>query len=668
MRAITSNPIAILVVTGATLLVAACGSSAGAGGGGGGIISGSPCNSATQQELCSGTLRMTCVAGTWQATEVCPAGQICLAHIGATPGTLVTACASIGFDAGTTDSAGSDAPVPDTASQDGIQAQDITAKNDVAAIEVSTGCTSAGDCDDGIPCTVDACPASGVCSHKPQNAACNDDDPCTQDLCQAGTGCSHAIATGACDDGDPCTTGDKCMGGQCGGMDMDCADGDDCTSDNCASGQCKHAPISGCGASSMATATLLTAGKPVNGTLDPTGKVDWYKFPGKKGQLVIVSLSTSQSQAGKAFEPTIIDTALSLYGPDSQPYAFNDDSGSDNDSTIWTVLPADGTYYAKVEECWTFIAESPGSGSTCGGTANKADAGYAIFFNVANPATDKSVVLDKELGDGAANPTPLAFEKTPDGKGYYQDIVYGMFKSVSDIDVFLVAVPLDTPVKDGRATLYVNGTPGGATGNGSSSDPGIAWVTTQAKPTTILAQVDLSAGSLSVPVAFGQAYLLFVQHPPGAAAANDFYVLLQSAGGSNPLEKNDTGNNVLAGAEALAPVKQNGSTNYFVAGDLLNNAQDVDHFAVAVPAGSSTVTAYCGAAVMGSGLQDLQLDILKTDGKAVAGGSGMEMGKQLALKDIAVPAGATKLVMRVAAGAQDAKVTGTYYECAFIFQ
>ena len=677
MRALTLNSTVLNALIGAVLLVAACSSGAGTGGGGGGggIVSGSPCNSATQQELCSGVLRMACVSGIWQATEVCPAGQMCLAHVGATPGTLVTVCTPI-YDAGSTDSQGqggndalvSDSVSGDTAMGDGVQAQDIAGKFDVTLLEVNTGCTSASDCDDGLPCTIDACPANGVCSHKPQNVLCDDDDPCTQDLCQTGSGCSHANAPGGCDDGDACTTGDKCAGGQCSGMDKDCDDGDDCTNDSCTSGLCKHAPVSGCGASSMATATLLTVGKQVTGTLDPTGKVAWYKFVGKKGQLVLVALSTSQAQAGNAFDPTIIDTTLSLYGPDQKAYAFNDDSGGDNDSTLWTVLPADGTYYAKVEECWTFIAESPGTGSTCGGEADKADTDYVIFFNVANSSTDKSVILDKELGDGAANPTPMTFQKTPDGKGYYQDIVYGMFKSISDIDVFLVTLPLDTAVKQGRATLYVTGTDGGVEGNGSSSDPGIAWVTTQAKPTTILAQVDLSTGDLTMPVTLGEAYLLFVQHPPGAAAAHDFYVLMQSAAGSNPVEKSEAGNDLLTGAETLTPTKQDGSTIYFVAGDLVNNAQDVDHFTVSVPSGTSTVAAYCGAAVMGSGLHDLQVDILKADGKALAGGSGKETGTQLALKDVAVPAGTTKLTMRVSAGSQDAKVTGAYYECAFVFK
>lgn len=53
-------------------------------------------------------------------------------------------------------------------------------------------CLAAADCDDGNPCTVDAC--------DPQTGAC-----------------SHQSVSGSCDDGNACTTGDSCMGGLCRG-------------------------------------------------------------------------------------------------------------------------------------------------------------------------------------------------------------------------------------------------------------------------------------------------------------------------------------------------------------------------------------------------------------------------------------------------------------------
>ncbi len=105
------------------------------------------------------------------------------------------------------------------------------------------------DCDDGNPCTVDACVAqTGVCAHTPVNGSvCNDGEPCTTaDRCVLGA-CVGGQAL-VCDDGNACTV-DTCVPGKgceftaiaAGG----CSDDDPCTADSCdpASG-CVHAPKS----------------------------------------------------------------------------------------------------------------------------------------------------------------------------------------------------------------------------------------------------------------------------------------------------------------------------------------------------------------------------------------------------------------------------------------
>ncbi|MCB9738944.1 MAG: hypothetical protein H6747_06730 [Deltaproteobacteria bacterium] len=100
------------------------------------------------------------------------------------------------------------------------------------------------NCDDGAPCTADACdPKTGACSHTPIAAGkpcddgdactlatacdakggclgeaknCSDNNPCTTDTCDSGTGtCNHAAHDEACDDGDACSLGDACVGGLC---------------------------------------------------------------------------------------------------------------------------------------------------------------------------------------------------------------------------------------------------------------------------------------------------------------------------------------------------------------------------------------------------------------------------------------------------------------------
>ncbi|MBM4345754.1 MAG: hypothetical protein FJ100_20465, partial [Deltaproteobacteria bacterium] len=102
--------------------------------------------------------------------------------------------------------------------------------------------TSGLNCDDNNPCTDDPCNATGGCEHKAvadgtacagANACitvgkcqsgkcagnvpvdCDDGNPCTADACDTKTGCKYANLAAACDDGDPCTSGDVCQNGAC---------------------------------------------------------------------------------------------------------------------------------------------------------------------------------------------------------------------------------------------------------------------------------------------------------------------------------------------------------------------------------------------------------------------------------------------------------------------
>ncbi len=75
--------------------------------------------------------------------------------------------------------------------------------------------------------------------------SCDDGDPCTIDACIAGAGaCDHkaAVASAPCDDGDACTSGDACGQGGCTGKAKDCSDSDVCSDDACdpLTGSCSH--------------------------------------------------------------------------------------------------------------------------------------------------------------------------------------------------------------------------------------------------------------------------------------------------------------------------------------------------------------------------------------------------------------------------------------------
>ncbi len=125
-------------------------------------------------------------------------------------------------------------------------------------------CTPADtlDCDDGNPCTDDACDPKIGCVHTANAIGCNDgnacttgdtckagsclggappdcDDsnPCTTDSCDTEAGCSYALNSAPCDDGKVCTINDKCDGGVCvGGAGLTCNDENPCTDDSCLEG------------------------------------------------------------------------------------------------------------------------------------------------------------------------------------------------------------------------------------------------------------------------------------------------------------------------------------------------------------------------------------------------------------------------------------------------
>ncbi len=123
------------------------------------------------------------------------------------------------------------------------------------ACDAATGCTttpiedaSGGDgggdgpgggdgdafpCDDGNACTTgDAC-ADGACVATGA-LSCPDDDPCTDSACDPATGCVTSEVDGPCSDDDVCTVGDACLAGQCAaGTPLDCDDGNPCTDDSC---------------------------------------------------------------------------------------------------------------------------------------------------------------------------------------------------------------------------------------------------------------------------------------------------------------------------------------------------------------------------------------------------------------------------------------------------
>lgn len=105
-------------------------------------------------------------------------------------------------------------------------------------------CSDVGTCelqdkDDGAECNDDnACTSTGACTTGKCVAGlpvqCDDGNPCTANACDSDVGCTAKSTQAACNDGNPCTTGDACAGGSCsGGGAKDCDDGNACTDDTC---------------------------------------------------------------------------------------------------------------------------------------------------------------------------------------------------------------------------------------------------------------------------------------------------------------------------------------------------------------------------------------------------------------------------------------------------
>lgn len=113
------------------------------------------------------------------------------------------------------------------------------------------GCThtpnNALTCSDGKACTTDSC-SGGNCVGTPVNAACDDLNVCTTDVCSPasaganGAGCVYTNNTNTCTDPAACTQNDKCVNGVCVGTPNNtlCDDANNCTADTCTASGCQN--------------------------------------------------------------------------------------------------------------------------------------------------------------------------------------------------------------------------------------------------------------------------------------------------------------------------------------------------------------------------------------------------------------------------------------------
>ena len=406
----------------------------------------------------------------------------------------------------------------------------------------------------------------------------------------------------------------------------------------------------------------------VESDLGFTGDADFYKFTGTAGQAIqFVVFAQELVNPPKTFDPAYIDTIITLYNAQMEQIAFNDDPipQTQNDSQLTTVLPTDGEYFLKINECWSNY-------DTCAGTEDKQFTDYALAAFNLDPE-DLGTVADVE---GSETPIDYAVNTTAGSSGYYATTVYGMFDTDTDVDVFPFTVPSDIVIASGRTTAYVEATLTGSDANGATVPQGKIrdrgcgrgrhasrprstarrWIRSRASPSACRWSSTTSTRcSWSIPRGA-------VGHEP-VLRAHPVQRRLQRARGRAP-GRSPERHHRHRGTDAHRH-DTGGGHPYFVAGDLAG-ADAVDYFAFDVlGVAGDKMPATCSGQRIGSGLRGLKLSVVELDGTLVAGATATETADDNAhLVDGGVdfPDVAT-LYLKVEKTSQDPLVLGTYYQC-----
>jgi hypothetical protein len=410
---------------------------------------------------------------------------------------------------------------------------------------------------------------------------------------------------------------------------------------------------------------LAIDGDAAQAELDPVETdEDYYVFQGTAGQ--VVSVLTDAKPANMPSAEGFPDLVITLYNEAQEQIAQNDDTvlGQIQDSTLYTILPATGTYYIKVEEfCASDLATSP---CPPGYFDTITEPAYAVGVFSIDAAAENGTVVDEE-----GMLTPMEYEPTGDPNAYFATLVYGDFVDNVDSDVFTFSLPDDLVAAE-RILGHAEIQPAGTAGNGSLTSVGVVQFV-NATTLEVVAEVDAQlGGELSPPLDLLTDYQLVVTHPGGGnpVGPTAFYFLLHRGGDSNPLEAEvGTGTNDTLATSEDPPASGN---SYFTEGDLLPagplDADDQDFFNVAVPAGAIGFSVSCGGQRSGSGLRGLTATVLRgSNGMPLAGGTATENEvNDLLIQDLP-PGAETALVVKIEAASQAANVTSTFYRCGFHF-
>jgi hypothetical protein len=436
-------------------------------------------------------------------------------------------------------------------------------------------------------------------------------------------------------------------------------------------------------------ATMTTPGK-----LADAATPDFYKFDGKKGDR-IVAFANAQSLVSMTNlqDPSVIDTVLTIYDANKKEIAIDDDGwprNNDTDSILFTQLPADGTYYLKIEDCNAYAADHPSSGIGCAPPDGIMTFDYEVFVGAVKETLGKT--------SGAA---AITYTDVMNNPGVKQgQVLGGSFATAGEKQSFMFAAPSDLktdPAAHPAAYFYVQ--PSGVMdGDGSTTDVKI-YITDDAAGTNIIGwadQANFTNGDdpNNGPLQFSfpldttnltKPYYLWVQQGGGTSKPDsDFFFIWHEIGSIYYGETEQTAaHGDMASAQTLTVPGMNEGT-FFVWGNL-STATEQDWYKFTVPAMVTTSSGMgapdhvyfgCDVERWGSGLKGFNVTLLSSDGTtAIKSLTETNPAKsdlitgQLQSNLLAIPAGLAGKsgFLKLAAASQDATNHGNYYHCEAVF-
>ncbi len=415
-------------------------------------------------------------------------------------------------------------------------------------------------------------------------------------------------------------------------------------------------------ASFCAQAKDIEFGEVIDGDLGTTGQQDFYRFIGKKGQVVLLDVD-AQVVGDHQFDPEYIDPVVTLYAAGAQ-IAQNDDpiEFSTGDSRLYTILPADGEYCVRVAECWTAI---PNPAKNCRGEKEKLVTSYEVWLYELADEPGDALTVDIEAGNDLTTATSIEYEKNSYDR--YETAFWGTFEGQDDVDVFSFTIPTDLtplPPSNVRTAGWFYIMQSGPNESGSTRATGTVRVVDASAPGVVLAEVNANKNPVFAPhLELDKPYLLFVTGLGDKTGVNDFYFVKHYPHWGYPLEveKGTGANDTLETAEPITMQKEYG----LFEGDLAMDAQDVDYFLATVPSDKDRVKrAECTAWGYGSGLRGLTLTLFVEDGSSLKEYTSNSEGESTPARiDEVLAKGGAQVTLKVKANSQDSMVAESFYRC-----